>query len=133
VITYTVEFGNANRWPWPWDWGYSSHITETLPEGMTFVKAIGYWDPAGTFEPQSNIGQEIVWGWGTMGSEQTWTFDLVVQIDEDVLPGTLLLNRIEAWGDSPDEVDIDPSNNFYEYPLSTILYKILLPITQKAP
>ena len=47
VVTYTVEFGNANRWPWNGDQNYGSHITDTLPSGMTFIKAIPYWDPAG--------------------------------------------------------------------------------------
>jgi uncharacterized repeat protein (TIGR01451 family) len=33
LITYTVEFGNQNRWPWNWDWPYGSHITETCRKG----------------------------------------------------------------------------------------------------
>jgi hypothetical protein len=60
TVTYTVEFGNLNKWPWPWDWSYGSHITELLPEGMTFVEAIGYWDPENTWEPESIYGQQVV-------------------------------------------------------------------------
>ena len=76
VVTYTVEFGNANRWPWNGDSNFGSHITDTLPTGMTFIKAIPYWDPAGSFDPESNVGHEVVWGWGTMWANRpgpsTW-------------------------------------------------------------
>jgi hypothetical protein len=133
VVTYTVEFGNLNRRPWDGDPEFGSHITETLPAGMTFVKAIGYWDPANPWEPENPDGQELVWGWGTMWSEQTWTFDLVVQIDNGILPGTELLNTIEAWGDSPTDIDIDPTNNIFEYPLYTLMHRILLPFMLKNP
>ena len=68
-----------------------------------------------------------------MWAEQTWTFDLVVQIDENVPPGTELVNLIEAWGDSPFDIDINPANNTFEYSVSTILYNFMLPIAQRAP
>jgi len=133
VITYTVEFGNMNRNRWNGDQNYGSHITDTLPSGMTFIKAIGYWDPANTYDPESINGQQLVWGWGTMWAEQTWTFDLVVQIDYGVLPGTELVNVIEAWGDSPNDIEVNPANNYFEYSVSTILYNYLLPIAQRSP
>ena len=133
LITYTVEFGNLNRKPWNGDNNFGSHITETLPAGTTFVEAIGYWDPANPWEPESIDGQEVSWSSGPMWAEQTWTFDLVVQIDEDVPIGTELLNVIEAWGDSPTDVDINPLNNTFEYRLETILYRLLLPLAQRTP
>jgi uncharacterized repeat protein (TIGR01451 family) len=117
LITYTVEFGNMNRWPWNGDPNYGSHITDTLPAGMTFIKAIPYWDPSGTFDPESINGQQVVWGWGPMWAEQTWTFDLVAQIDTDAPIGQELTNVIEAWGDSPSDVEINPDNNSFEYRL----------------
>ena len=131
LITYTVEFGNQNRWPWNWDWPYGSHITETLPEGTTFVKAIGYWDPLNIWEPESINGQQVVWAWGTMWSDSTWTFDLVVQIGEDYIPESALINTIEAWGDGPDEVDVNPDNNIFVYMLGTNMYRLLLPFTTR--
>jgi hypothetical protein len=95
------------------------------------VKAIGYWDPANTWEPESINGQQVVWSWDTMWSDQTWTFDLVVQLDEDLSPGMELLNTLEAWGDSPDEIDINPANNIFEYLLTSNLYRLLLPFTTR--
>ncbi len=108
------------------------YITDTLSVSMTFIREIGYFDPESTFDPQVN-GQQLVWEWGTMWAEQTWTFDLVVQIDEDVLPGTELLNQIEAWGDSPTDIEANPANNSFEYLLSTVLYKFTLPLALKSP
>ncbi|OGO29456.1 MAG: hypothetical protein A2136_04235 [Chloroflexi bacterium RBG_16_54_11] len=133
TVTYTVEFGNQNKWPWDSDPSVGSHITETLPAGMTFVEAIGYWDPATTWEPESVDGQQIVWGWGPMWANQTWTFDLVVQVDDGLLPGVELLNTIDAWGDNPSDFDIDPSNNHFEYSLYTVMYRILMPFMLNYP
>jgi hypothetical protein len=68
-----------------------------------------------------------------MWAEQAWTFDLVVQIDEDVPAGAQLLNTIEAWGDSPEDIDVNPLNNHYEYSLFTLLYRNLMPLIVKSP
>ncbi len=100
---------------------------------MTFIKAIPYWDPTSTWDPESINGQEIVWGWGTMWAEGTWTFDLVVQIDGDVPPSTELLNVIDAWGDDPDDIDINPANNHFEYMLHTLVNHLLLQIVVRMP
>jgi hypothetical protein len=97
------------------------------------VKAIGYWDPENPWEPESMNGQHVVWDWGPMWSDATWTFDLVVQIDADALPGLELLNLIEVWGDNPYEIDINPANNYFEYPLQLPLLRILMPLTQRTP
>ena len=133
MITYTVEFGNANRWPWNGDQNYGSHITDTLPVGMTFVRAIPYWNATKIWEPERINGQQIVWGWGTMWAEQTWSFDIVAKINDDVASGQELLNVIEAWGDSPTDIDINPNNNHFEYRLYTNLYNIFMPVTRKTP
>jgi hypothetical protein len=45
----------------------------------------------------------------------------------------LLLSVIEAWGDSPTDIEINPANNSFEYTVTTILYKFMLPITQRTP
>jgi len=133
LVTYTVEFGNLAKGPWSTDPEMGSHITKTLPQGMTFVEAIGYWDPSTPWEPESINGQQVVWSWGTLWSDQTVTFDLVVQIDEDVLPGTEMTNMIDIWGDNPDDIDTNPENNHFEYTLQTILYRMLMPMAQKNP
>ena len=113
LITYTVEFGNQNRWPWHGDKNYGSHITDTIPVGTTFVDAILYQDLQNPFDPEIN-GRQLVWPMWPMWADSTWTFDLVVRIDEAIPPGEPLLNVIEAWGDNPNDIDPNPGNNYFE-------------------
>ena len=120
LITFTVEFGNANRWPWSSDQSYGSHITETLPAGMSLVKIIGHGNPQNTWVPETINGNTIVWHWGPMGSEQAWTFDLVARIDDDLPGGQTLYNQVEAYGDSPYDVDYNLENNAFALPVEII-------------
>jgi uncharacterized repeat protein (TIGR01451 family) len=132
LVTYTVEFGNSNRGPWNGDGSVGSHITDTLPAGMTFVKAVLYNDPQGTWQPEIT-GQRLVWNAWTMWADQTWTFDLVVRLDADLSPGTELTNVIEAWGDSPTDIDPIPANNTFRYSLYSVLNRLLMPLVIKSP
>jgi uncharacterized repeat protein (TIGR01451 family) len=120
IVTFTVEFGNQNFWPWNGDDQYGSHITETLPAGMSFITATAPWDSNEVWVPEIIDGNTIVWGWGTMWSNSTWWFDLVVQIADTVEGGDVLVNQIEAYGDSPDDVEYNWDNNVYELPLTIL-------------
>ncbi len=120
LITYTVRFGNSNQWPWDGDPNYGSHITETLPEGMTFITATAPWDPSQPWIPELVDGNTIVWGWGTMWNNSLSEFDLVVQLDEGLQGGDVLTNVIEAFGDSPYDVEPDWENNVFELPLTVL-------------
>jgi uncharacterized repeat protein (TIGR01451 family) len=111
VVTFTVEFGNANRWPWNGDWNFGSHLTDTLPDGMTFIQATAPWDPDESWHPELIEGQQVVWGWGAMGAESMWTYQIIAQISETVPGGEVLTNLIEARGDSPDDLEPDSENN----------------------
>ena len=133
IITYTVEFGNYARGPWSTDPEMGSHITETLPQGMTFIQAINYGDPSTPWEPEIISGQQVVWGWSPLWPDDVVTFDLVVQIDADVPAGSALTNVIDVWGDSPNDMDVNPENNHFEYTLFTPLYRTLLPLAQRTP
>jgi uncharacterized repeat protein (TIGR01451 family) len=118
VLTYTVEFGNSNLPPWDGDPNYGSHITETLPEGMTFITAT--WGSNQPWVPELVDGNTIVWGWGTMWNNSVWEYDLVVQLDESLQGGDVLTNTIEAYGDSPYDVEPDWENNVFELPLTVL-------------
>jgi len=109
-ITFTVEFGNANGGPWSTSAG--THVTDTLPAGMTFVTATVPGDPSQPWLPETVDGNTVVWGWGGMGSNNTWFFDLVVQIDPAATSGDVLVNTIEVGSDAPaQDAEYDYSNN----------------------
>lgn len=112
LVTFTVEFGNQNMWPWDGDPEFSSHITDTLPDSMTFITATA---PLGGDWSSVNIdGNTIVWEWGPMWSNSIWTFDIVMQVDEPVLGRNVLINRIEAYGDSLNDIEPNLDNNVSE-------------------
>ena len=117
-ITFRVRFGNANQWPWDSNWSYGSHITETLPAGMTFITST--WITGDPWVPELVDGNTIVWGAWTMWSNSSYEFNLTVQIDEDVQGGDVLINKIEAYGDSPTDIDPYLENNVFELPVTVL-------------
>ena len=122
IITYTVEFGNLNKWPWVGDTSVGSHITDTLPAGATFLYATAPWNINDTWEPESIEGNVIRWGWGPMWPESTWRFDIVVQLADDLEENSVLTNTIEAYSDDPEAFDFFWENNFDEVTFMIDMY-----------
>jgi uncharacterized repeat protein (TIGR01451 family) len=120
VVTFTVEFGNRNMWPWDGDPNYGSHITDTLPAGMRFISASYPWRPDQPWAPETDTDHIIAWSWGTMWSNWVWQFDLVARITDTVHGGDVLLNVVEAYGDSPDDVEPIWENNAFTLPVTII-------------
>jgi uncharacterized repeat protein (TIGR01451 family) len=117
IVTFTIEFGNQNQWPWDGDHEYGSHLTETLPTGMTFITATTPWNPDERWQPKIIDGHTLVWGWDTMWSKNWWQFDLAVELDGELVGGDVLTNTVEALGDSPDDVEPNWDNNVFELPV----------------
>lgn len=115
IITFTVEFGNQNRWPWNGDGGYPSLVIDTLPEGMTFITATAPWTPGEHWSPWLIVDNTLIWKWDPMQSQTSWWYELVVQLDAGLTPGQVLVNQIEAYGEGPNDIDPDPTNNHAEY------------------
>jgi uncharacterized repeat protein (TIGR01451 family) len=134
IVTFTVEFGNQNLWPWDTDDRYDCHVTDTLPAEMTFVSATAPWDPSQTWTPNILPGNVLRWDWGTMGHDSWWRFDLVAQISDTVQGGDVITNRIEAYGDSPDDVEPDYGNNVFELPITITIEqrRIFLPLVMRS-
>jgi uncharacterized repeat protein (TIGR01451 family) len=118
ILTFTIEFGNLNQPPWDGDPSVGSHITDTLPEGMTFITATTPGNATQFWGPESQDGNIIRWGWGSMWGNNLWRFDIIVQLAEDLKDGDVLSNFIEVYGDNPDDFDFDWSNNFSEYDIT---------------
>jgi hypothetical protein len=128
IVTFTVEFGNLNVWPWDGDKNYNSHITDTLPAAMTFITATTPWNPDERWQPEQIVGNSVVWEWGPMWSNNWWRFDVVAQITGPVKAGEVLINRVEAYGDSPNDVEPNYDNNAFELSLPMEGSRIFLPV-----
>jgi uncharacterized repeat protein (TIGR01451 family) len=130
IVTFTVEFGNRNR-GWSTDNRYGSHITDTLPAEMEFITATATSDPTQPWKPDAIDGNTLSWRWGTMWSNSTWYFDIVVRITDTVGAGAVLTNTIEAYGDSPYDVEPTYDNNVSRAAITIPEYKIYLPIVMR--
>jgi len=113
IITFTVEFGNQNRW-WNGDNNYPSLVIDSLPEGMTFITATAPWTPDEHWSPWLIVDNTLIWRLGSMGSQSLMWYQVVVQLDEDLTPGQVLVNQIDAYGESPNDIDPDLTNNHAE-------------------
>ncbi len=112
IVTFTIEFGNANSGPW--DSGFSQ-ITDTLPTEMTFITTTAPWDANESWPPQILPGNQLVWDWDYMCPDCWWQFDLVVQIDDTVENGDILLNMVEMY--ATEDIEYDYDNNSASYPV----------------
>ena len=120
IVTFSVEFGNSNVGPWHGDPNMGSHITDTLPSQMEFITATVPWRPDEPWGPESISDHTLAWSWGPMWSDSTWQFDVVVQITNTVEGGDVITNRIEAYGDSPADVEPFWDNNVFELPITIL-------------
>jgi len=128
VVTFTVEFGNQNLWPWDGDPNVGSHITETLPQGLSFISATAPWNPEGMWDPEYTDGNTVVWGWGTMWNQSLWTFQISALISDTAQRGIILTNTIEAYGDNPFDIETNWENNHSQYPFQMELIRLFLPL-----
>jgi uncharacterized repeat protein (TIGR01451 family) len=120
VVTFTVEFGNRNKWPIDGNTPYGSHITDTLPAGFTFLRATAPWSPNEQWDPESIDGQTVRWGWSPMWAEALWWYQVAAQVT-DPLPGALdLVNHVEAYSDNPQDVELDLADNEFDAPFTTL-------------
>ncbi len=132
VVTFTVEFGNRNRW-----WGTQSglHITDTLPAGMEFVRA---WQPndwASEWNPDSSSGGNISWSWGPAQAEDRWAFRIAARITDTQRCGTqVLTNKVEAYSDNPTDIEFLQDNNVSALPIQVpgTPCRLFLPVLIKA-
>jgi len=120
VVTFTVKFGNRNRWQGI-DGMWRSHLTDTLPAGMTFITATAPWDPNQRWHPDQITGTTSVrWGWDTPWPDSAWYFDLVAQITDTVQSGEGLTNVVEYHDDNPNNLDLFLDDNVFELPLTIL-------------
>ncbi|HSR33868.1 MAG TPA: hypothetical protein VLY63_25155, partial [Anaerolineae bacterium] len=130
-ITFTVRCGNDSPWPWKVNDEASVRLTERLPAGMSYVGA--YWPDGNTndpwfYDPNTRL---VVWDFGSLGSNDQRLFYLVVDLDEAVPMGSVLVNRLEIAEVPWRDVDPIPGNNTFELQLP-IGRPLFLPLVLKS-
>jgi hypothetical protein len=128
VVTYTVEFGNQNLWPWDGDPDVGSHITETLPTGVEFLSASAPWNADETWDYEYADGNTVVWSWSPMWNQSLWTFQINALINDTAQRGVALTNTIEAFGDSPFDIEPNWENNHSDYVFQIDFIRLFLPL-----
>ena len=119
-VTFLLRFGNAQpghaRW---WDMTGNGILTDTLPDGMSYVSAVLHWCGETEwcdFTPEDPIDQTLRW---TIGSYNAGAWNevlLTVLISEDVQDGDELVNLLEIVSTEPtQDLDPFPDNNSSSY------------------
>ncbi len=118
IVTFTVGFGNDNRWP-DMDGGWDSRVTVTLPSAMTFITATAPWDPNQRWTPDAILpgSTHLGWDWGTPWPDSDWYFQVAAQITDTAQSGDVIQPSITYQDENPDNVDRSPDNDTYELPL----------------
>ena len=122
IVTFTVRFGNQNRWPWgtdPEPPDPPNTITDILPDELTFVTATAPWNPDEEWLPDEIVGNTLSWGFGPLHPESWGTFQIVAQVSEDAEAG-VIINAVQIHSNSLNDVDPLPDNNSFELELTVV-------------
>ena len=106
-IEYEIQIGNAGN-----SLMHDTVFTDTLPAGVTFVRAEGSLYPRGripSFPPSRTVGNQLAWDLGDVDRVHSAPhIMLYLRINDDTPPGTVLTNC--ATG-AIREFDANPHNN----------------------
>ena len=119
-ITFTLRCGNSNVWPWEVSGSTTTRLTERLPDGMTYVTSVwpdGNPNPPWFYDPDTGL---IIWDMGGLGSDDYRWFYLVVDLDTDLEGDDVLLNRLEFQEWPVVDIDPNPDNNTFVYPVAVL-------------
>ncbi len=102
-IRYGVNHWNGGNMPVHDVW-----LTDTLPAGTVYQSGSAQRHSGQYFPPDEMTAETIAWNMGDLAVADGFGFDFVVNIDNDILPGTVLTNCVTIDGAEPDEY---PDNN----------------------
>jgi hypothetical protein len=110
-VTFLLRFGNAQPGhAWWWNMTENGILTDTLPDGMSYVSAVLHWCGETDwcdFTPEDPIDQTLSWTIGAYNAGAWNEVLLTVLISEDVQDGDDLVNLLEIGSTEPTQ-DLDP-------------------------
>lgn len=104
-FSYFISYGNQGQTA-----AHQVILTDTLPNGMTYV-----FDNSGITPVVS--GGEVAWNLGTVYTNTSFGFDLVVHIPSTATVGTQLSNRMDI---RTSDQETDYSNNVFTHTITTM-------------
>ena len=127
-ITFTMRYGNANQSPWGMSDETSARLTEHLPAGMTFIEA--RWPDGEEHTPffEDPATGLIIWEEDQLGSDHRRRFYMVVALDDELEPGDVLTNTVDIAQVPETDIDPNPDNNTFLYPIKIPLLDLYLPM-----
>ncbi len=113
TIQYNLDFNNNGNMP-----ASLVQVVDTLPPGTSLIQA-GYGTPTGWVDVpwDEQNGNTYTWDLGTQIAGNWFSFQLQVQIDSDLTPGTVLTNYVSISSSDGDDA---PWNNSAS--VSEVLY-----------
>jgi len=132
IVTFTIEFGNRAAPPWNTDRQTGSHVVDVLPHGMELVRATRPGRPDELWFPDLIVDRNVIWSWDWMDPGSSWAFDLAARIADTAQGGEVLTNVVQAYGNSPTDIDPIPGNNEFALPVIVFAPKaVYLPIIRR--
>ncbi len=111
-VTFLITVGNRNNGPWntgdPSPDSPGIKIVDTLPAGMTFVRAYAGQDE---WNPEQQVPNVLTWYARGMCAGCQWQFLIEARIDKTVPGGTQLTNTAEIVDLVQGDVDPFSANN----------------------
>ncbi len=116
LITFTLSFGNGQHGSAGWWSAESSEwLTDTLPEGLTFVSAdmlycgdVNWCD----FDPLVNEDGVVVWELWPLWTGSHNTIRVTARIADDVTGLDVLVNTVEIVAQNPEnDIEVNYANN----------------------
>lgn len=117
-VVYLLTFGNKHQDNnWWWDMTGNAILTDTLPDGMSFVSAQMHWCESSEWCEVTPVidGQTLTWELYPIGRSNWNEIYLTVAIDSDITETNPLINQVMIESDSPEDIDPYPDNNTSEF------------------
>jgi len=105
---------------------------DTVSGGFDTVATSGDFLPTGlenpglAYDPVSD--RVVAWDLGRLGGNDDRWFYLVVELDEDLKSGSVLVNRLEIAQVPEEDTDPVPGNNTYDYTVRLEGMQVYLPL-----
>ncbi len=110
LITFTLSFGNQAQRNMDGMLG-RVRLFDTLPDGLTYVRATWHDCPTCTVDPLLNIGQQLIFDFDPLNSGWWNALDVTAQVTSTAQAGDVFVNHASISSNNLADLDPITSNN----------------------